>query len=68
MIRVIVSTLLVICLSAPSAALADDVLKKALESIPADAVGFVCAPSSKIIDQDFQQTVKALGLEPFVHG
>jgi len=57
-----------VCLAAvfPGVAKAADPIKSALAVIPGEAIGFVCVPSIKQLDSEWQQAVTNLGLQPFV--
>ena len=61
-----VRMLLCLCLIAPGAVRADNAIKDALASIPANAMGCFCIPNLKQLDANYQQTIGALGLQAFV--
>ncbi len=55
-----------VALVLPASARAGDALTEALAAIPGDAIGFVCVPSIKGLDGDYQQAIINLELQPFV--
>lgn len=62
----IACALLAVGVFMPSVVQAGDRLAEALAPIPGDAVAFVCIPSIKGLDADYQQAIQNLGLQPFV--
>ncbi|HEY3245534.1 MAG TPA: hypothetical protein VGM03_19500 [Phycisphaerae bacterium] len=63
--RKLVTGLLIVCLWLPGRAAGQNI-KEALSVIPADAVGFVCLPSIKQFDADYQQMLALLALQGMV--
>lgn len=66
MFRKIVPVALSLCIAFASVAAAQDATKKALASIPADAIAFVIVPSIATLDADYQRFINDLGLQMFV--
>jgi len=62
-LRRFVPLCLVVGLLSPHASGAEEAMKKALSLIPADAVAFICVPSVKQLDADYQQAIVDLGLK-----
>ena len=63
MIRRILPAFLVASVVIVAVARAGDGVKQALSAIPADAMGFVCVPSIKDLDRDYQQAINDLELQ-----
>ena len=66
MMRKLACMLFGACVTMPLTAQADDTLASALAVIPEDAMGFVCVPSIKSLDSDYQQAISDLGLQQFI--
>ncbi|MFH0980672.1 MAG: hypothetical protein V2A79_03925 [Planctomycetota bacterium] len=66
MYRSILATLICLTAAFPTWARAADPMENALAAIPEDAVGFLCVPSLKQLDGDWQQAVSNFGLQPLV--
>ena len=64
--RRLASLMLCLSLALPGAAYSADAMSQALSTIPADAMGFVCVPSLKQLDADYQDTINTLALQMFV--
>ena len=59
MIRATLLSLITVMSFVPAARSAEDAMKKALVSIPGDALAFVCVPAIGDLDRDFQQIGRA---------
>jgi len=66
MMRFFVLSLASLSLLVPRAVLASEPMVNALAVMPADAIGFVCVPSLKQLDANYQQMIVSLGLQMFV--
>lgn len=66
MIRRTLATLSLLCALPAGVASASEAMDKALASIPADAIGFLCVPSIKELDAGYQKAINDLQLQPFV--